>query len=160
MAAPVNYTTRISAAQTVAEMQALLAEHGARRIAVDYDDSGVPSALDFVLSTPHGQRGFLLPADVERMQALLVDEDRAGRLKSGSKAERTSRAQAERVAWRVMKTWLEAQLALVASQMVDLDQALLAFVQVDASGRTLYEVYKEQERAALAIAAGPDGEDS
>lgn len=129
-------------------------EHGARRIAVDYDDAGVPSALDFVLATPHGQRSFSLPADVGRMQALLQDEDRAGRLKTGSRAERTSRAQAERVAWRVMRTWLEAQLALVAAQMVDLDQALLAFVQIDASGRTLYEAYKEKERAALSIAAG------
>lgn len=39
-----------------------------------------------------------------------------------------------------MKTWLEAQLALVAAGMIDVDQALLAFLQVDAAGRTLYEV--------------------
>ena len=104
MAAPVNYTTQISAAQTVAEMQTLLAAHGARRISVDYDTSGVPSALDFVLATPHGQRGFSLPVDVNRMERLLVIEDQAGRLKSGSKAARTSRAQAERVAWRV-RAW-------------------------------------------------------
>lgn len=160
MAAPVNYTTKISVPQTVAEMQALLAEHGARRIAVDYDGSGVACALDFMLATPHGRRSFSLPADVERMQALLQEEDRAGRLKTGSKAERTSRAQAGRVAWRVLKTWLEAQLSLVAAQMVDLDQALLAFVQIDASGKTLYEAYKEQEQAAPEIAASPHDEDS
>lgn len=157
MAAPVNYTTKISAAQTVAEMQALLAQHGARRISVDYDASGVPSALDFVLATPHGQRGFSLSAGVDRMERLLKAEDAAGRLKSGSKAERTSRAQAERVAWRVMKTWLEAQLALVAADMIDVDQALLAFLQVDSAGRTLYEVYKEREGAALELQRGdPD----
>ena len=149
MAAPVNYTTKISAAQTVAEMQALLAQHGARRISVDYDASGVPRSLDFVLGTPHSQRAFSLPASVDRMQRLLAAEDTAGRLKSGSKAERTSRAQAERVAWRVMKTWLEAQLALVAAEMIDIDQALLAFLQVDGTGRTLYEVYKERESLAL-----------
>lgn len=149
MAAPVNYSTQISAAQTVAEMQTLLAAHGARRISVDYDDSGVPSALDFVLATPHGQRGFSLPVDVDRMERLLVIEDKAGRLKSGSKAARTSRVQAERVAWRVMKTWLEAQLALVAAEMVDIDQAMLAFLQIDASGRTLYQAYKERETLAL-----------
>ena len=158
MAAPVNYTTKIAAAQTVAEMQALLAEHGARRISVDYETNeegaAVPSSLDLVLETPHGPRGFSLPADAGRMQRLLQAEDRAGRLKSGSKAERTSRAQAERVAWRVMKTWLEAQLALVAAQMIDIDQALLAFLQVGQSGETLYEVYKERESAALQLPAG------
>ncbi|WP_216363306.1 hypothetical protein, partial [Arthrobacter sp. Hiyo1] len=60
-----------------------------------------------------------------------------------------SRAHAERVAWRVMKTWLEAQLALVAAEMIDIGQALLAFLQVDGTGRTLYEVYKERESLAL-----------
>jgi hypothetical protein len=154
VAAPVNYSTKISAAQTVAEMQALLAQHGARRIGVDYDASGVPSSLDFLLATPHGQRGFSLPASVDRMEALLQKEDAAGRLKAGSRAERTSRAQAERVAWRVMKTWLEAQLALVATGMIDVDQALLAFLQVDAAGRTLYEVYREREAAALELTRG------
>jgi len=154
MSAPVNYTTKISAAQTVAEMQALLAQHGARRISVDYDASGVPSALDFVLATPHGQRGFSLPGNVDRMERLLVAEDRAGRLRTGSKAERTNRAQAERVAWRVMKAWLEAQLALVAAEMVDIDQALLPFLQVGPAGQTLYAMYKEQEALALPSGQG------
>jgi hypothetical protein len=153
MAAPVNYTTTIQAAQTVAEMQTLLAEHGARRISVDYDDSGVPCALDFVLITPHGQRSFSLPASVDRMEQLLKREDDAGRLKSGSKAVRTSRAQAERVAWRVMKTWLEAQLALVAAEMIDVDQALLAFLQVDEAGTTLYQAYRRRE-ASLGLSQG------
>ncbi|WP_314191987.1 hypothetical protein [uncultured Arthrobacter sp.] len=154
MAAPVNYSTKISAAQTVAEMQSLLAQHGARRISVDYEASGMPSSLDFLLATPHGQRGFSLPANVDRMEALLQKEDAAGRLKAGSRAERTSQAQAERVAWRVMKTWLEAQLALVAAGMIDVDQALLAFLQVDAAGRTLYEVYREREATALELTRG------
>lgn len=156
MAAPVNYTTRISAAKTVAEMQALLAGHGAASIAVDYDQ-GSPSALHFMLNTPHGQRSFSLPVDVSAMERLLVAEDRAGRLKSGSKAERSSRAQAERVAWRVMKTWLEAQLALVDTQMVGLDQVMLPYLNVDGSGRTLYDTYKHREAAALGRAGGDEG---
>lgn len=43
-----------------------------------------------------------------------------------------------------MKSWLEAQLALLAADMVDLDQTLLPFMQVDDSGRTLYELYRDQ----------------
>lgn len=155
MAAPVNYSTKIEALQTVAEMQALLAAHGARRISVDYDASGVPGALEFVLATPHGQRSFSLPASVERMERVLQHEDQAGRLKVGSKTQRASRVQAERVAWRVMKTWLEAQLALVAAEMIDLDQALLAFLQVGPAGQTLYEVYKERESSAVQLPSAP-----
>ncbi|MFD4946603.1 hypothetical protein ACFWNT_29690 [Streptomyces sp. NPDC058409] len=98
MAAPVNCTTKVLAAQTVAEMQTLLAGYGARRIAVTYDATGVPCSLDFMLSTPHGLRSFSLPANVDAMHRLLLAEEDAGRLKSDTKAERTSRAQAERVA--------------------------------------------------------------
>lgn len=149
MAAPVNYTTRIAAAQTVSEMQALLAAHGARRITVEYDDGGVPASIGFVLELPHGTRSFGITASIDSMEQLLHSEERAGRLKSGSKADRTSRAQSERVAWRVMKTWLEAQLALVAAGMIDVDQALFAFLQVDPAGTTLYEVYRERGDLAL-----------
>lgn len=149
MAAPVNYTTKIDATQTVAEMQALLARHGARRIAVDYGPRGVPSSLDFGLETPHGLRSFSIPVDAERMQRLLQAEEKAGRLKTGSKYERTSLEQAERVAWRVMKTWLEAQLALVAAELVDLDQAMFAYLQVGPAGETIYEVYRTRENLAI-----------
>lgn len=149
MTAPINYSTKIAASKTVGEMQALLADHGAARIAVDYTD-GAPSSLHFMLVTPHGQRSFTLPVNVDAMEQLLVAEDRAGQLKAGNKAERSSREQAQRVAWRVMKTWLEAQLALVATQMVTMDQAFLAYLQTDASsGATLCEVYRSREQKAL-----------
>lgn len=156
MAAPVNYTTKIGAVQTVAEMQAALAEHGARRIVVDYDEAGVPVSLDFTLVTPYGERSFGMPVDAARMKRYLEAEDRAGRLKTGSKAERTSAAQAERVAWRVMKTWLEAQLSLVAAQLIDADQAFFAFLRIGA-GPTVYEAFKERE--LLALGAGTDERD-
>ncbi|MFF3127016.1 hypothetical protein ACFVRD_32990 [Streptomyces sp. NPDC057908] len=97
MAAPANYTMRVSAAQMVGEMQALLAEHGAARIAVDYD-GGASAALGFVLRTPHGQRTFALPVNVDAMHRLLLAEEDAVRLKSGTKVERASRAQAGRFA--------------------------------------------------------------
>ena len=52
-----------------------------------------------------------------------------------------------------MKDWLEAQLALVDTQMVGMDQAFLAYLQVDDSGRTLYASYKERESTALTAGA-------
>lgn len=148
MAVPVKYSTTISASQTAAEMQALLAQHGARRISIDYDQEAVPCAIEFTLETPHGQRSFALPAEADRMEQLLAREEAAGRLKAGSRAERTSRAQAERVAWRVMKTWLEAQLALVDAALIDMDQALFPFLKA-APDKTLFEVYRERESLAL-----------
>lgn len=141
-----NYSTSIAAGKTVGEMQTLLAGHGASRIAVDYSD-GAPCALSFMLVTPHGPRNFTLPVNVDAMHRLLVEQDRAGKLKSGSKAVRSSREQAERVAWRVMKDWLAAQLALVETEMAGLDQVMLPYLHVDGE-RTLYAAYKERETVA------------
>lgn len=146
--AVLNYTTQIAATKTVGEMQTLLAQAGASRISVDYDD-GAPSALSFMLVTPHGPRYFTLPVNVDAMHRLLEAEDKAGRIRSGAKATRSSRPQAERVAWRVMKDWLAAQLALVATEMVGLDQVMLPYLHVDDTGRTLYGAYKEREAVAM-----------
>ena len=145
--AVLNYTTSIAATKTVGEMQTALAQAGAGRISVDYDN-GSPAALSFMLATPHGPRHFTLPVNVDAMHRLLVAEDKAGRIRSGAKATRSSREQAERVAWRVMKDWLLAQLALVATEMVGLDQVMLPYLQIDDSGRTLYASYREREVAA------------
>lgn len=139
-----NYTTSITSSKTIGEVQALLAKHGAQRIAIDYTN-GEPSGLTFGLVTPHGPRLFTLPVDVAAMHRLLVAESRAGRLKGGqSKAVRESREQAERVAWRVIKDWLAAQLALVQTEMAALDQVMLPYLHVDGD-RTLYSAYTERE---------------
>lgn len=150
MPAPMNYTTKIDVHKTVAEVQRLLAGHGADRVGIDYTD-GSPSGVSFSLITAHGARLFTLPVNVDAMRALLMDKDRAGELRSGSKIERVSRAQAERVAWRVIKDWLAAQLALVETEMVQLDEVMLPYLHVEA-GRTLYEQYREHEQLAIEAA--------
>jgi len=144
-----NYTTKISALKTVGEIQGMLAEHGAGRIAVDYEDGG-PAGLTFSLTTPHGPKLFSLPVDVRAMHRLLVSEYNAGKLRSGgvNLAVLTSRGHAERVAWRVMKDWLQAQLALVQTQMVQIDQVLLPYLHVDGD-TTLYAAYRERENALV-----------
>lgn len=152
--AVLNYSTKIGATRTVAEMQTMLSRQGATRIAVDYDD-GRPTGLTFSLTTPHGPRLFSLPVDVDAMERLLLAEMNAGRLadsKTIAKLKKTPREQAERVAWRVVKDWLEAQLALVQTQMAAIDQVLLPYLHVDEQ-RTLYAAYVERENV-LAFEGG------
>ena len=139
-----NYTTTISAEKTIGEMQRLLAQHGAARVALDYEN-GHAVGLTFELATPHGQRTFSLPVDVDAMSRLLVERSNAGKLRSGSKAQHHSREQAERTAWRVMKDWLSAQLTLVSTRMASLDQVMLPYLHVDGE-RTLYAAYRQQEQ--------------
>ena len=77
MAVIKNYSTTISAAKTAGEVQALLAEHGASRIAIDYVDRQ-PAGVIF--QAKDGQI-FNLPVDAEAMHRTIRAEVRAGRLR-------------------------------------------------------------------------------
>lgn len=147
-----NYTTKVSAEKTIGEMQKLLANAGAARISLEYA-GGRAAGMSFLLVTPHGERTFNLPVDIEAMRVLLGRKWNSGQLRSMSYAKITEPEHAERVAWRVMKDWLAAQLTLVATQMATLDQVMLPYLNV-AAGRTLYQAYKDSENTALELGVG------
>jgi len=48
------------------------------------------------------------------------------------------RAQAVRVAWRILKDWVAAQMAILETEMVKLEQIFLPYVETP-DGRTVYE---------------------
>jgi hypothetical protein len=152
---PLNYTTTIPVARTVGECQSILAAAGAASVAVHYEE-GQPAGLSFTLKTPHGTRSFTLPVNVEGAHRMLVDANTKGKLRSdGYKEARfESREHAARVAWRVVKDWLEANLALIAAQMAAIDEVMLPYLVVNEDGRTLWQAYREREQAAIE-AGGP-----
>lgn len=123
-----NYTTKVDIYTSIAEIQKALAKNGAAKIMVDYKDSK-PIAVSFAMNTPQGLRGFSLPAAVEG--TLRVFE------RQKVKAERE---QAEMTAWRNIRDWVLAQVALVESCDIPIDQVFLPYL-TDNKGQTLYEVY-------------------
>ena len=60
---PLNWTTSISANQTVTECQSILARAGASSVAVHFE-TGQPAGLSFAPKTPHGSRTFTLPVNI------------------------------------------------------------------------------------------------
>jgi hypothetical protein len=137
-----NYTTSISVEKTVGEMQTALAKAGAATIAVQYSE-GAPRGLTFQLRTPYGPKVFTMPVDVLAVQRVLRKQRPGGGM---STAKFHSTDHAARVAWRIAKAWLEAQLALVTVQMATLDQIFLPYLLVDGD-KTLYAAYQENESA-------------
>lgn len=145
---PLNYTTTIPVHQTVSECQSILAKAGASSAAVHFED-GQPAGLSFSLKTPHGVRAFTLPVDVAAMQAVLRKTDFSSLKSSRARLDQlTSREHAAKVAWRVVKDWLEANLALIAAQMATIDEVMLPYLHVDGD-RTLWQAYQDSEQAAL-----------
>lgn len=145
---PLNYTTTIEATKSASECIARLAEHGASAIGITYADKK-PVGLTFRIETVHGERQFSLPVNVEGTFKALDKAKRSG----GIPPRYAARDQAERVSWRVLKDWLEAQLALIEAGVADMAEVMLPYLNV-ARGVTLYQAYLENE--TLAITAGAE----
>ena len=54
-------------------------------------------------------------------------------------------AQAERVAWRICKTWLEAQITLINLEQAKIEEIFLPYLVAGKNNETLYEVLKEKQ---------------
>lgn len=133
-----NYTTTVSVSRTIAEVQNLLVAGGARQVMTQYDDDGLAQALAFACSTRHGVRTFVLPVNTAAVEVALR-RDGVPRRYQGPE-------HAARVAWRIVKDWVEAQLAIVRTDMVTLDQVMLPYMRV-ADDRTVYDLYLDQQLA-------------
>jgi len=130
-----NYTTGIEAAKTVGEIQGILAGHGAKSIRTDYAADGQVEALSFLILTPQGEVGIRLPIDPDAVLKVLTRQNKLGRVPK----RYLTHAQAVRVAWRIVKDWVQAQMAILETEMVKMEQIFLPYV-ITESGRTLYEV--------------------
>jgi len=125
-----NYTTSVSCTRTVAEIQAKLAKAGAHQILQEFAD-GVVTALSFKINTRWGEMAFRLPANIQAVREVLQRQFPRSR----SAWQGTKSAD---VGWRILKDWIEAQLALIQTGMVTVEQVFLPYLQ-DNKGVTVYE---------------------
>lgn len=123
-------TTQISASQTVAEIQSLLGEHGASAILTEYENGEVVAISFKINDIP-----FSPPFRWEAVLKILE----AKRKRSPSKVD--LKQQAKRVAWRQILRWIQAQVAFAETEMVQLDELLLPWLQI--GDQTLYDKYLE-----------------
>lgn len=138
-----NYTTTVAADRTIAQVQKMLATAGARRVMTEYDVDGHAVGVAFTARTGHGDRSFMLPVDANAVLNVLRAD--------GVPARFATTEHAYRVAWRIVKDWLAAQLAIIATEMVTLDQVMLPYM-AGPDGRTMWERYEEGQ---LALPSGP-----
>lgn len=136
-----NYTTTVEVHKSLGEIQGALAGHGARKIMVDYDGAGQPVGIAFGIETPDGPRGFLLSANVAGVKAVFARQK-----------VRAPVGQAERTAWRNVRDWIMAQMAIVEAGQVEIQEVFFPYL-TDARGRTVYQLYQGGQ---LAIGDGSE----
>lgn len=129
-----NYTTSIESEKTIAEIQKCLVKHGATKITTDYEE-GIASAVTFCLMINDNFVGFSLPANYSGVLRAMEKDRKVSR-------KYCNRSQAQRVAWRIVKDWVEAQMAIVQAELADMAEVFLPYV-VRPSGTTLYKEMKE-----------------
>ena len=125
-----NYTTKINAIKTIGEITQSLVERHANKISVDYKDS-MPYALTFQMFHNGNPILFAMPANIEGV--LNVLKKQKGVPKSHQNIE-----QATRTAWRIIKVWIDAQMAIIDAEIVEPAQVFLPYA-ITRSGNTLYE---------------------
>lgn len=135
-----NYTTGVKASQSIAEITARLAKFGASKIMQEYKD-GMVVQISFMISTKHGEHAFTLPANIEKVHAHIIDTQKV------EKRFRTFE-HAGNVAWRILKDWVEAQLAIIETEQVTLPQIFLPYMQTGPN-ETVYDRFVKNGFPAL-----------
>lgn len=130
-----NYTTKVDATKTVGEIQAMLAKKGVRKMITDYDGEGNPIGFTFIIDWKGIPTLFALPCRWEGVLKVLQKSPKVPR------ANR-NKQQALRVAWRILKDWIEAQLAIIEAELASLPEVFLPYA-VTRDGGTLYESISE-----------------
>ena len=138
-----NYTTGVSAVQTVGEIQGLLAAHGARKVMMDYSDTGKVEAVTFGLMLNGKMAGFKIDAKPEGV-IRVMKKDR----------KKCDEDQAERIAWRNVKDWIAAQLAIVETEQATMEQVFLPYL-LDQENNTLYQRIAASDFAPALTSGGP-----
>lgn len=143
-----NYTTSIAEEKTVGEITGLLASKGARQVQINYDEQGRPQAICFVLLLAGFPVQFKLPCNFEGVFRSLAREykDRGARQRFERSQE--SMYQSRRVAWRIIKDWVAAQLALVEAEQAQMAEVFLPYA-VHESGQTMFQRFVENHCKAL-----------
>jgi hypothetical protein len=125
-----NYTTSINCEKSIAEIQKCLVKHGAQKIVTDYEN-GSPSAVTFCINLNGNIMAFSLPANYEGVLKAMKSDKKVPRSKCNIE-------QAQKVAWRIVKDWVQAQMAIVEAQLADLAEVFLPYA-ITKNGTTLYK---------------------
>ena len=128
-----NYTTTIDPMKSVGEITGLLVAHHATNTNVGWED-GAPVRLIFSLMVNGRELGFALPSNVAAVEERLQRDYEQGRIPP----RYTGTAQASRVAWRILKDWVSAQIAIIETGMVRPEEAFLPYMLTGDGPETLY----------------------
>lgn len=132
-------TTKISAVDTVAQVQKILGMYGVVSVFTEYENGEV-SALSFMISIKGEHVPFRLPSRWDAIEKILLKRKKRDAHKP--QVQKQIQDQAKRVAWRQILRWVEAQLALTDTGMAEIGEVFLPYMRTG-KNETLYQRFLE-----------------
>jgi hypothetical protein len=139
-----NFSTSIEVERTIAEIERMLAKYGATKIMKEYDDKGQVNKLAFAIPSVRGEMPIKLPMNKAGLLNVFKYQVHDGKLPKKFWGGDFSEQQAGRTGWRIIKDWLEAQLALLNIEMVKIEEIFLPYIYNAKIGKTMFEVLEQK----------------
>lgn len=128
-----NYTSRDTVLKSLSSIQQLLANKKAEKIMVDYKD-GQPIAITFTIQSSQGLIPIRLPARIEGVAKIMYS-------KNMNQLDAKELDQVKRTSWKNIHDWVDAQLALVETDMVKIEEVFLPYVMM--GKQTVFEHFQQ-----------------
>jgi hypothetical protein len=125
-----NYTVTLGADVYLSKIQKILVSFGVSGIGYVYDKQGMVESVMFKIEINENSRQVQLPLNWRKVAKILQDDD-----------VYKDDYHAYRVALANIMIWLDAQFAILQTEMVEFPQVFLPYM-VGQDGRTLYETIK------------------
>lgn len=132
-----NYTSKVAARQSINEITVMLVKAGARAVATEYDEGQRPTNLTFAIVHDGVPHQYALPVRPQAVLKVLREQGVPRTLQTPEHAER--------VAWRILRDWIRAQLAILETEMVSLGEIMLPYLKTD-TGATVFERWEAQRQ--------------
>src|SRR3990167_8228697 len=122
-----NYTTKVPTNRSVQEIQEMLIQAGASGVLMEYEQgTGRIAGLSFQISFEDKKVNFKLPLEWRNAQEVMSQE---------GNPRASDDDYSYRVAWRILRDWVDVQCALIAIKQVQLQQVFLPYA-VYKNGKT------------------------
>jgi hypothetical protein len=142
-----NYRSRQSPFNSITLIEELVVKRmNATQFFKEYKE-GTIVAVVFVIPTKHGYRSFKLPARVDQVIRVLYGEK-----KQYSPYEWD---QARITAWANVRDWVDAQVALIETEQVKVEEVFLPYM-ANERGETLFEVMEKSGMKIPQLGSGAE----
>lgn len=127
-----NYTTTIAVEKTMMEIEQILAKFGATHIFKMYNEQKEPSAIAFKCIINEQEISFKLPMEEQKILQVF-------RITKGFPRNRCNIEQARKTGWRIIKDWVDSQMALIEINVVKFEEVFLPYMYDALNNETLFQ---------------------